>query len=235
MMAGGARCRLDTKAIGCRIDQPLSGSPEPLHLHLYPGKQAGGWHVAAPLTSILGRDAEIDAVVAQLDRGEVRLVTLTGPGGIGKTRLVREVALRMQEHFAHGACFVALAAVPDPTLVPSAMASALGLQLLTDRPAEELVSEAPRDRHVLLVLDNLEHLAEQSAPWVVALLEQCPRVSALATSRVPLRIAGEHRFPVDPLALPEDRSGPEARLETIAESAADDWQRGGGRADLPHA
>ncbi|MDQ4044307.1 MAG: AAA family ATPase, partial [Chloroflexota bacterium] len=196
------------------MDQPLARSPEPLHLHVNSGKQAGRWHVGAPLTSILGRDAEVDAVVAELDREGVRLVTLTGPGGIGKTRLAREVALRMQQHFAHGACFVAFAAVLDPAMVPSAAASALGLQVLTDRPAEELVFEALRDRHVLLVLDNLEHLVGEAAPWVADLLEQCPRVTALATSRVPLRIAGEHRFPVDPLALPEDGSESGSRPET---------------------
>jgi predicted ATPase/DNA-binding CsgD family transcriptional regulator len=157
-----------------------------------------------PATPLLGREAEVATVRALLDAGDTRLVTLTGPGGIGKTRLAIAVAASMEADFAHGACFVGLASTRDPALVPAVVARALGLQESGDRPAAALVVSALRDRHLLLVLDNLEHLVAGSAAWTSELLDRCPRLSVLTTSRVALRIAGEHRFQVQPLALPDD-------------------------------
>jgi predicted ATPase len=209
--------------IGREMHQPDLDAPEAFTLHPIPHHQSHRWQVDAALTGILGRDTEMGEIERSLDRGDLRLLTLTGAGGIGKTRLAREVARRMQGEFAHGACFVSFAALRDPELVASAAVKALGLPLMTDRPAQDLVIDALHDRHVLLVLDNLEHLVDAAAPWLSHLLQRCPRVSALVNSRVPLRIAGEHRFAVEPLPVPElscDRVEELAAVELFVQRAS---------------
>lgn len=155
----------------------------------------------APLTPILGRDDEIHAALELLDRDDLRLVTLLGPGGVGKTRLALEVAHRAEHDFAHGCCFVALAPVQDHTLIPVIMAKLLGVTEHPLVPIAEQLKDALRFEHVLLVLDNLEHLAEVASPWLTDLLMHCPRLKVLATSRRPLHLAGEQRFRVSPLAV----------------------------------
>jgi len=142
-----------------------------------------------------------------LDAEGTRLITLTGPGGIGKTRLAIEVANRMAPDFAHGACFVALARVRDPDLVVPAVAQALGIQESGDRPLPDIVASVLGDQHLLLVLDNAEHVVDAVAPLLVALLAGCPHLRVMVTSRIGLQIDGEQRYIVPPLPLPDDMVG----------------------------
>jgi predicted ATPase/class 3 adenylate cyclase len=152
------------------------------------------------LTSFVGRADEIARAV-QLLRGH-RLVTLTGPGGAGKTRLALEVAADMLSSFEDGAYFVDLAPISDHAQVPSVLAQALGIR---ERPGRELIDTLPdalAAMDVLLVLDNFEHLLP--AAWVVdRLLAAAPRLRTLVTSRAPLRLYGEQEHQVPPLALPD--------------------------------
>ena len=155
-----------------------------------------------PLTSLIGREAEIATIRALLDDGDVRLLTLTGPGGIGKTRLAIEVAKHLRAEYAHGVCFVGLAAIRDPALVPATVARAVGVRESADRPAAAILTALLREQHLLLVLDNLEQVVE-AGPWLAELLAVCPRLTILATSRSPLRVGGEQRYSVPPLVVPE--------------------------------
>jgi predicted ATPase len=157
------------------------------------------------LTSFVGRETEIAAVDELLDRA--RLVTLTGPGGTGKTRLALQVAAERLARHGDGAFFVELAAVSDPALVASAVATALHLREGADRPIAEVVGDWLRERDLLLVLDNFEHVLD-AAPFVTSLLGAAPRLRVVATSRAPLRVHGEHEYPVPPLRIPDARHLP---------------------------
>lgn len=157
--------------------------------------------IPVPLTSLVGRQREIAAVADKLRRPDVRLVTLTGPGGVGKTRLAIAVASETESAFVGGAVFVPLAAVREPGLVLPAIARALGVQEVHDRPLAVSVAAALGVGDALLVLDNFEHLLD-AAPAVAELLAAAPALTALVTSRSPLGISGEHAAPVSPLAIP---------------------------------
>ncbi|MFD9889580.1 ATP-binding protein [Amycolatopsis sp. NPDC059027] len=157
-------------------------------------------HAAEP-TSYVGRVIELAETRRLLERH--RLVTLTGSGGVGKTRLAMRVLSEARTRFADGAVLVELARLRDPALVPTAVADALGLRALSGRPAPDLVVDHLRRRVLLLVLDNCEHLLDACADLVSAVLAACPGVAILTTSRQSLGVEGERILPVPPLMLPE--------------------------------
>ncbi|HEV2238018.1 MAG TPA: helix-turn-helix domain-containing protein, partial [Ktedonobacterales bacterium] len=172
-------------------------------------------------TALLGRERELANVCALL-RGEgVRLLTLTGPGGTGKTRLGLQVAAEMVEVFADGVWFVGLSRLSNPDLVLPTIAQTLGVRALGSQPVAELLHEHLRGRRLLLVLDNCEQVAD-AAPEIANLLEWSSGLTVLATSRVALHLQGEHEYPVSPLALPVNLTskGHALRIERLLESPA---------------
>lgn len=160
------------------------------------------WKVPVMLTSFIGREQEVTEVCTLLRRDDVRLVTLLGPGGIGKTRLSLKIAEEMRASFADGVCFVALATVNDPDLVITTIANSLGIQESTAMLLADLVKVRLREKHLLLLLDNFEQIAA-GASVVEELLAACPYVKAVVTSRAVLQLPGEHLFHVSPLKLPD--------------------------------
>ena len=164
--------------------------------------------VPVPLTPLVGREREAAAVVDLLVREGARLVTLTGPGGVGKSRLAVEAARRLGPGFADGARFVELASVPEADLVAPAIAAGLGLTSSAGRLISDLRSYL-RTRRLLLVLDNFEHVIG-AAPLLAELLGAAPGVVVLVTSRVVLRLQGEHEFPVPALPVPPAGTGQDA-------------------------
>ncbi|HEV3295425.1 MAG TPA: NB-ARC domain-containing protein, partial [Streptosporangiaceae bacterium] len=155
----------------------------------------------AALTSFVGRAGVVDEVAGQL--GQYRLVTVTGPGGAGKTRLAGEVAKQVAGRFADGVWLAELAAVRDPAQVAAAVAAALGIRDLPVVAAADSLADALARRQLLLVLDNCEHVIGAAAELCGRLLLGADDVRVLATSREPLRIAGEARYRLAPLTLPD--------------------------------
>lgn len=157
-------------------------------------------NLPAELTSFVGRVREIEGVRRLLET--TRLVTLTGPGGSGKTRLSLRVATSVADRFPDGVHFVELASITDATIVPSVIASSLGIREEGPRPILETLRAELRERTALLVLDNFEQVIE-AAPLISSLLAAAPRLRILVTSRGALRLQGEQEFPVPPLELPD--------------------------------
>jgi predicted ATPase len=166
-------------------------------------------NLPVPGTAFVGRDKELAAVREVLLRAEVRLVTVTGPGGIGKSRLALEVAREMGEQFTSGTYFVALAAVNEPGMIPFLIAQALGVR---ETAGEARLESLKKYLHsvrgpMLLMLDNFEHMIA-AAPLLAEMLALAPSLKLLVTSRSALRVYEEHEFPVPPLGLPEADSLP---------------------------
>lgn len=205
----GADLRRLQEAI-LRQDPALDVEPEELRARR---------HLPAPGTALVGRRAALDDLVRMLGASGVRLVTLTGVGGAGKTRLAIQAGSELAERFDGGVYFVELAPVEDPALVPQAVAHALGLEERTDEPLPVTLANHLRHRRLLLVLDNLEHAAE-AAPLAGELLEQAPGLKVLATSRAPLRLYGEHEYLVPPLGLPDAALPPDPETAIAAEAVA---------------
>jgi len=155
-----------------------------------------------PPTALIGREKEVQAVCDLLRRPYVRLLTLAGTGGVGKTRLALEAARVLRTDFADGVCFVPLAPISDPERVMPTIAGVLGLWEVGDRPLVEQVQDALRGREVLLLLDNFEQVST-AAFQLSALLASCPRLRLLVTSRAVLHLSGEYEFPVPPLTVPD--------------------------------
>jgi transcriptional regulator with XRE-family HTH domain len=171
--------------------------------------------LSVPHTSLLGRERELEEIQGFLR--EVRLLTLTGPGGIGKTRLGIEAAKKASEYFLDGVAFVALAPLGDAALVMPTVSQVLGLREAAGVNPLEALRQHLREKKFLLVLDNFEHVAE-AAPEVVDLLGSCPNLSVLVTSRAPLRVRGEREYSVSSLVVPDPNRMPEAK--EVAETPA---------------
>jgi predicted ATPase/DNA-binding CsgD family transcriptional regulator len=154
------------------------------------------------LTSFVGREQEIATVCMLLRRPEIRLLSLVGPGGVGKTRLSLQVAAHLDKDFADQVCFISLMETSDPELVVPTIAKALGLQELGSQPLLEFLHAFLREKHLLLLLDNFEQVIE-AAPTLANLLGACPGLKILTTSRMVLQVSGEYIFYVPPLALPD--------------------------------
>jgi predicted ATPase/DNA-binding SARP family transcriptional activator len=158
--------------------------------------------IPAPLTPLVGRRLELAALTSLVRSGQARLLTLTGPGGTGKTRLALESAWELVSDFSDGVVFVDLAPIADPELVGAQILAALEVDEQPDRRVVETIKDALRGRNLLLLLDNFEGVVD-AAPLVTELLAAAPELKALVTSRVVLHLSGEHEYPVPPLALPD--------------------------------
>ena len=170
----------------------------------FPALQSAGatpGNLPVPPTPIIGRRRELDEVTALLASDGTRCVTLTGPGGMGKTRLGLEVGHALSDNFPDGVFFIDLAPISDPGLVPTTIAHTLGLREGGGRPPFDSLKQYLAEKALLLILDNLEQIIA-AAPFVAQLLAVAPKVKMLATSRIPLQIRGEREYPLSTLPLP---------------------------------
>lgn len=185
----------------------LTGTPhEPEDTHI---------HIPTPLTELIGRESDLRTLVERMRRPEVRLLTLTGPPGAGKTRLSLQASIALRPVFGHGVHFIELAPLIEPNQVIEAIAQALQVRETLGRPLRKAILARLQDRQTLLVLDNFEQIVA-AAPFVSEILEHAKGVKILVTSREALSLYGEHLFPVSPLELPT----PDASLATLQTNPA---------------
>src|SRR5262249_25250664 len=172
----------------------------PITLGILPTAARPG-NLPTPPTPLIGRDQDVATLDTLLRRGDIRLLTLSGPGGVGKTRLGIQVAAGARDRFPDGVYFVDLAPLRDASLVAKTIAQTIGIHERGPLPQLETLAHALRQRTMLLLLDNFEHLLD-AAPQVAALLAATSRLKILVTSRERLRLRGEQEGVVQPLALP---------------------------------
>jgi len=177
----------------------LPGTPEPA------APRRTGSDLPRPLTKLIGREQDLAGLAELMSDPDLRILTLTGPGGVGKTRLLLELARRQEPDYADGAVFVALERLTDPALVAAEIATALAQRDGTDGPSADGLASYLRDRELLLVIDNFEHLLA-AAVLIAEPLALAPSIRVLVSSRTALRIRGEQTFEVEPLQLPADES-----------------------------
>jgi non-specific serine/threonine protein kinase len=183
---------------------PPAGSPaRTLHPNIPP-----------TLTSFVGREAEIAELARLLSSEDVRVVTVTGAGGIGKTRLVQEIVPVVQSGYAHGSGYVQLASLQDRSLLPITIARELNIPITDDASAEDRLRHVLHDMHALVIVDNAEHLIDEVARVLSMLLRSCPDLTALVTSREPLGVYGEWVYPLQPLEAGIGKSAQETSGET---------------------
>lgn len=195
--------RGDSTASPGLLPMPTSGvAPRPLHAPT---------NIPIPLTLLIGRQAEVEGIAALLERNAIRLVTLTGPGGVGKTRVAIAVASTLRDAFADGIVFVDLSPLTDHQLVLTAIAEALGVRETADEALTATVQAQLRERQVLLVLDNFERVPPASTV-VAELLQGVARLKVLITSRIRLKLRGEREVVVEPLAVPRTAAQTAAAL-----------------------
>lgn len=171
-------------------------------------------NLPAPVTSLIGRTTEIAAITDCLRRKEVRLLTLTGPVGVGKTRLALAAGHQLLPAYRHSVCLVALAAVTEPQMAPAVTATVLGVRESRGQNLTQSVMNFLATREMLLIFDNFEHLLP-AAPFLSALLANCPNLQLLVTSQTPLHLYGEHEMTIAPLPLP-DLDDPQAAANSSA-------------------
>jgi predicted ATPase/DNA-binding SARP family transcriptional activator len=176
-----------------------------------------GSRLPVPLTPLVGRELEVAAVTALLRRDDVRLVTLTGAGGTGKTRLAIAAGEELGREYEDGVFFVDLSALDDPELVPATIAAALGLRDASAQTIEQRLEDILRERRLLLVLDNFERVVA-AGRLISELLAVVRSVKVLATSRAALRLSGEHEYPVPPLPVP--RRADAANVDALSRNPA---------------
>ncbi len=197
----------DHRAVSADIDREL-----PWRTHVHPPT-----NLPAQLTTFVGRDEIVENLSALLAGPNVRLLTLLGPPGIGKTRLSIQVATRLLDDFEDGVFFIPLAPVTDHTHVAEAIAQSLGIKETSNRSASELVTDFLSPKQMILVLDNFEQVVE-AGPFVTELLVASPLLKVLVTSRFDLHLYGEHVYRLPPLVLPQ--SGPDLTADTLSVSEA---------------